>query len=415
MKLEVGTTDSSLSSFRWVVLIINWIVVFFVQASWLFILVMFNYIPFLTESQEYLIWTLPFVGLICMALPAGLIIDKYGLKRTGILGIGIVVITAFCRGLSYDFLTLALSSMFLGFGIGIVIPLGSKLIGLWFGEKEIGTATGITIMAVGLGVAISQSISVSLLLLLGTWRNIFFFYAFFDLIVLIIWLFIKEKPATFVKRDRVPFRETISKVIRNRYVWMLCGINLVLLAVYYTSLKALHPIFQINLGNEFLANLAISVISYGAMIANVIMPIMSDRMCNRRKFLGMGLIILIPALILINFLGNIGIWVLSFVIGFMVGTIAPIIMAIPVELKGVGHTYVAGAAGFVVSIGKVGGLVVPMIYLMFANHSLEIFGFIFLGILLIIATILVIFIPETAGKAREVSLEIEYLNQRLKS
>ena len=74
-----------LSSYRWAALVIMWSVLFFLYMSWLSILVLFDYMPFLSESEEVLIWTLPLLGLICMALPGGLLIDKYGLKRTGIL------------------------------------------------------------------------------------------------------------------------------------------------------------------------------------------------------------------------------------------------------------------------------------------------------------------------------------------
>ncbi|NVM32024.1 MAG: hypothetical protein HWN65_24500 [Candidatus Helarchaeota archaeon] len=184
-------------------------------------------------------------------------------------------------------------------------------------------------------------------------------------------------------------------------------INLLLLAVYLTGLKALHPIFEVQMGKT-LADIAISMISYGAMVANVIMPILSDRASNRRHFLLMAIIVLIPSLLLINFLGEIGIWTLSFVIGFMVGTIAPIAATIPIELKGVGHLYIAGASGFMTTIGRIGGFIGPMIYLfIITSTAVEIYGFIFLSILLMVGIILVKLLPETAGKAREALVEIE--------
>ena len=413
MALDSEHTKSELSPSRWGMLAICWFAIFFMYSSWYIILVLFGPegpILFIDGSsvEAYLVWTFPLVGLTCIALPAGLLVDKYGLKKTGILGLSILVVTTVCRGLSYDFLTMSLSSIFLGVGVGVMFPIGGKLISLWFGEKEIGTASGIRVMAAGLGIAISQSIAVLLLLpWLGSWRYIFFFYAFCLLIILFLWFFIKEKPVSFVKRDRAPFRESLSKVIHNKYVWMLGVINLLLLAVYLTGLKALHPIFEVQMGKT-LADIAISMISYGAMVANVIMPILSDRASNRRHFLLMAIIVLIPSLLLINFLGEIGIWTLSFVIGFMVGTIAPIAATIPIELKGVGHLYIAGASGFMTTIGRIGGFIGPMIYLfIITSTAVEIYGFIFLSILLMVGIILVKLLPETAGKAREALVEIE--------
>jgi len=401
------TTDftTERTRIRWIVLVINWLAVFFLYATWLFILVVFEDTS-LNETEQYWVWTLPFIGLACIALPAGLIIDKYGLKKTGFLGLSIVIVAAFWRASGFDFLTLAASSILLGFGIGMVIPIGNKLISLWFVAKEIGTASGITVMAAGLGIALSQSISASLLKpLLGSWQAVFYFYAICVVAVLILWNFIREKPTKFVKHSRVPLRESLSKIIRNKFVWMLAGINFVILAVFYTILKALHPIFLAKLADETQANLVIALISYAAMISNILMPIISDRLKNRKTLLLLAFIVLVPSLIIVYFVEGLWIWILSFVIGFMVGTITPILLAIPIELKGVGHSYVAGATGLMTAVGKVGGLAIPMVYLLIATSSAEIIGFVFLAILVIGAILLVLPVPETAGKAREADTE----------
>ncbi|MDD1777036.1 MAG: MFS transporter [Candidatus Helarchaeota archaeon] len=402
-----ATTDLSteVTGYRWIVLIINWLAVFFIYAAWLFILVVFEDTP-LNQTEQYWVWTLPFIGMACMALPAGLLIDKYGLKKTGFLGLSIVVVAAFWRSFGFNFFTLAASSILLGFGIGMVIPIGNKLISLWFGAKEIGTASGITVMAAGLGIAVSQSISESFLRpLLGSWTAVFLFYAICVVIVLFLWNFIREKAPKSLKRSRVPLRESLSKIIKNKYVLVLAGLNFVILAVFYTILKALHPIFSVKLADETLANLAISLISYAAMVSNVLMPIISDHLKNRKYLLLMAFSVLGPSVILVYFAEGVWIWLLSFVIGYMVGTITPIILAIPIELKGVGHVYVAGATGLMTAIGKVGALATPMLYLLVATSSTAITGFIFLAILIIGAILLTLPFPETAGKAREADTE----------
>ncbi len=402
MVLDTDAHKSELSGYRWVVLLINWFIVFFVYGSWLFIVVIFQKIPFLEDNDwlQNIIYVLPFIGLICMGLPAGGLIDKYGLKRIGFIGLFIVTLSTFCRGLSYDFVTLALSSIVLGFGVGLIIPIGNKLISMWFGEKEMGTASGITVMAAGLGIAVSQSITILLLMpWLGSAQNLFYFFAFCNLLMLILWNFIKEKPTGSIKRDRVPLREALSKIMHNKYVWILSLVNLIILAIFYTTIKA--PIFKNILVDESLAGLAISLVSYGAMISNVLMPILSDRFRNRRTFLFLAFLFLVPSLILVNYLGASGVWILSFAIGFLVGTITPLVLVIPIELKGVGHSYVAGATGLITVIGKIGALTFPLIYLLITTISDAGMGFVFLAIFSIIAILLVKLLPETAGKAGE--------------
>jgi len=406
MAVETSENKSKVVGYRWVILIINWLAIFFIYASWLFILVYFKSTT-LDETQQFWIWTLPFVGLACIAVPAGVIIDKYGLKKTGFLGLAIFVVAAFLRVIFLnEFNTLALSSILLGFGVGLVTPIGNKLISLWFGENEIGTASGITIMAAGLGIAISQSISGSILKpMLGSWQAVFLFYASCAAILLILWNFIKEKPVEHLKSHRVPIRESLSRIIRNKFIWYLGGAYFVILAVFYTVLKVLHPIFSAKLADENLGNIAISLISYAAMAANVIMPIISDRLKNRKYIILLAFITLGPSLILVYFAESLWIWILGFVIGFMVGSIIPLVVSIPIELKGVGHLYVAGATGLMAAMGNLGGLIIPNVYNVMAGNIAPFIGFIFLVILVIGAILLVLPVPETAGKAREANTE----------
>jgi len=406
MTTEASEGKLKTVGYRWIILIINWLTVFFIYSAWLFILVTLKDIT-PNETERTWIWTLPFIGLACMAVPSGLIIDKYGLKKTGYIGLSIVLAGAFLRGFFFNnFIGLALSSILLGFGVGMITPIGNKLISLWFGENEVGTASGITIMAAGLGIAVSQSISgLFLKPLLGSWQAVFFFYAGCLVIVLILWNFIREKPRDYLKDIRVPLRESLSKAMRNKFVWMLAGAYFVILAVYFTVLKVLYPIFLDKLKDPNLGNMAISLVSYAAMSANVIMPIVSDRLRNRKYLILIAFIILAPFLILVYFVENLWIWILGFIIGFMVGTIIPILVAIPIELRGVGHSYVSGATGLMAAMGNLGGLTIPMVYLLIAESSMEIIGFIFLVILIIGAILLVIPIPETAGKSQEVNSE----------
>ena len=165
------TTEEITSSYRWTILSTLWIGGFFVSGSWLFIISIIGKMNFgifsfggLGITEGALIVILPFVSLIPLGFISGPIVDKVGVKIIGIIGNLTFTIFSVLRGISDSFFTLAIYSICMGAGLGLTMPLGSKLIGYWFKETEIGTASGISVMASGLGIFFFEAITLPIIL-----------------------------------------------------------------------------------------------------------------------------------------------------------------------------------------------------------------------------------------------------------
>jgi len=87
------------------------------------------------------------------------------------------------------------------------------------------------------------------------------------------------------------------------------------------------------------------------------------------------------------------------------GTIAPVMMVIPVELDDVGPVLTATAVGVVFMIGNSGGFVGPVIGGMLMDSFGNFSGFFTMGAALILAALVIIPLRETGGKKKSKEAE----------
>jgi nitrate/nitrite transporter NarK len=87
--------------------------------------------------------------------------------------------------------------------------------------------------------------------------------------------------------------------------------------------------------------------------------------------------------------------------GAALGTIAPVLMSVPVEIEGIGTSLAGTAVGFIFMLGNTGGFVGPVVagkMMDSAGSSLP--GFIFIAGALIAAAVIIIPLRETGRKRK---------------
>ncbi len=149
------------------------------------------------DSHQSRPWNKPFPGLILgawplvymgLAYPAGLLNDRFGLKRTLLLAIAIMSLSAFLRAGANSFATLFLAVALFGAGGPLVSSGLSKLIADWFVGPARTRAAGIYVTGVGAGGAVALAGTNSFLLpLLDSWRAVFIVYGCVGLAVMACW------------------------------------------------------------------------------------------------------------------------------------------------------------------------------------------------------------------------------------
>lgn len=114
-------------------------------------------------------WPLVYIAL---AIPAGALIDRFGLRRSLAAGIALVALSGLLRAFAFDFATMFLAIAAFGLG-GPFISIGApKLISVWFDDKERRTAMGVYMTASPIGriVALATANSVLMRVYASSWR-----------------------------------------------------------------------------------------------------------------------------------------------------------------------------------------------------------------------------------------------------
>jgi ACS family D-galactonate transporter-like MFS transporter len=104
-----------------------------------------------------------------MQLPAGLLLDRLGVRRVGRLSTFLWSVASFCAALSTGLTGLFAARLLLGVAESPTFPANAKAIGLWFPERERSLAMAITDSAAKLSSAIGVPL-IGILLLHFGWR-----------------------------------------------------------------------------------------------------------------------------------------------------------------------------------------------------------------------------------------------------
>jgi ACS family glucarate transporter-like MFS transporter len=95
-----------------------------------------------------------------MQMPAGWLVDRFGVKRTYAFGYAFWSIASALTGFATNLITLIVVRMFLGIGQAVAFPASARAVANWFQEKERGTVTASYLTGVRLGQALVAGIAV---------------------------------------------------------------------------------------------------------------------------------------------------------------------------------------------------------------------------------------------------------------
>jgi len=285
---------------------------------------------------------------VFLSILGGGLINRYGIKTIGLIGLILVSGGTLLFTLSSSFLMLEIGRLIIGVGGAFIIVVAPALLAQWFSQKDLGLAMGIQ----GLNMPLATIISFNTLGRIEMGYGLqtpFFITLMICLIALFIFMFFaKEK-----------YKERVSlsfSGLKNRQVWILGFIwttfNMAVISFLtwgpkiFRNFWSLDPIYSDFLG---------SLLMIGALITPLAGYI-SDRLRRRRRLM---------------VLSNLGITILFFLIpnlsaealaptiillGVMAAFIPPLAFALPAEiidLKSVGLSF--GVLNTCLSIGIFAG------------------------------------------------------------
>ncbi len=364
--------SEKVSSYRWVMVAITWLMLFAQGMSWFcfspMILTLMEDLS-MTGEQVGLIIALVPVSLVILCIPGGLFADRFGVRVTVMIGGLLMGVFGLLRGFATDFTMLAVTTFLCGAGYSIAYPNMPKVTGVWFPRKEYAFASGVMFTGMEVGMALPFILVPAVLLpWVGSWQGVFITIGAFTLVFAFLWIVLaKERPKSAkvslqnssAAFEGVPFKESLFTVIKSKPMWILMVTTFFLLAPQVGLLGFLQTLLESKGIDPATAGLTTSMISWSMIPSSFIIPILSDRIGLRKPFIWVLSLIAGIALYLTGTTTGIPLWISAIVYGFLIGGMAPIVLAMPVETVGPLHSATAG--GFMLVGGYAGATVAPLL------------------------------------------------------
>jgi cyanate permease len=224
-------------------------------------------------------------------------------------------------------------------------------------------------MFTGMEVGMASSFILTpavLLPLTGSSQGVFIAVGILALTMTLVWILLaKERPFNLKtyknissgEKQGVPFAKSLSVVLRSKQMWIVMITCLFLLAPQIGLFGFLQTILTQKGMDLTTAGLVTSMITWFMIPGSFITPMISGRVGRRKPFIWVTSIFAAVALFLTGTTVDLPLWISAIVYGFLIGSMAPIILAMPVELMGA--SYSATAGGLTLVGGYMGAMIAP--------------------------------------------------------
>lgn len=403
--------DSSVSSYRWVILFSIVPIIVSTEMMWL------SLAPISSIAESFYgvdgisitLFTMSYmIMFVLFCIPASWVIDKFGYRYSLIIGAIFTAVFGFTRAFFADNFTIVIISQFLiAIGQPFLLNISTKVPANWFPLSERATAAGILTMAQYLGFALPMVIAPAMAETYGVPMVLMTFAVIAVISAAISILFTREKPAVplpgpISEKDDFSFI-SMKKLIHNKPYLLALFICFISIGVFNTVLTMIESILLPRGTTCFEAGVVGAVFVIAGVLGAIILPIISDRLGIRIPFFTVSIIALVPLYLGLTFIVDFGLLVLTAgIAGFTIMGVAPILFQHGSE---VAYPIQEGTSlGTILLMGQISGVI---FVLLFETLSVG-FESIILPMLVIVA-ITAMEIPFTL-KMKESSLLIRRVN-----
>jgi predicted MFS family arabinose efflux permease len=224
-----------------------------------------------------------------LALPAGIIVQRLGLKTTGLIAVGGLVVGSVLGALSSTAGLLLFSRVIEGVGMGLIAVVAPASIAMWFPPEKQGTPMGIWATWVPAGSLVMYLLAPTLAASFG-WQSIWWFGAVIALLAFVLfWIFMRVPPSPAaqpgLKTGASPADEApnMRKALANRSIWLLglefaCfNLGLGAISTFYPTFLSAERGFSLA-GAALTSSLMLIVVIFFAPLAGVL----SDKIGSRK-------------------------------------------------------------------------------------------------------------------------------------
>jgi MFS family permease len=193
----------------------------------------------LDRTQQGLALSAIFWAYTVFQIPAGVLIDRYGVRTPYLIGFLIWSLASAATALTGSLATLVAMRLLVGMGEAVVAPASMRYISLHFAEKQRGLAVGLYMTGTKLGPALGLPFSAWLVTSYG-WRWMFLVLGLASLVWLVPWLgWVKRDDPAARPRAQAPAgqreRMTVRQIVTSPIMaGVIIGTYCYMYFVYYS-------------------------------------------------------------------------------------------------------------------------------------------------------------------------------------
>lgn len=324
----------NVSPYRWVVLIATIPIIISTEMVWL------TFSPIASVIAEHygvsgfavdMLATSYMLMFIVFCLPAAYVIDRFGFRRSLIIGALLTGIFAVTRAaFAGSFAAVAVSQFIIAIGQPFLLNITTKAAANWFPFEERATADGILTMAQYVGFTVPMVLSPVLVESAGVQKMLFVYAVIAIVSMLAVLIFVREKPAVpppgpVYERDDFS-RKAIAGLFKN-HGFVLCLIcAFISIGIFNTILTLIETILKDRGITPAQAGIIGAAFVAAGVAGAIVLPIISDKVGVRIRFLLVAVALLVPLYLGLTFVKSfIVLVVIAAVAGFSIMGVAPIL------------------------------------------------------------------------------------------
>ena len=363
--LEKEAVESYQKQYGWVMLALLWLL----YAS--FGLISRSIFPLVTPILRDLTISYSQMGLILgswqltyivVAVVAGSIIDRWGIRRSLLVGIVIIGLSAALRFFPQGFIAMLLAVAVFGAG-GPMISIGCpKTISLWFRGRSRGTAVGVYMTGNLIGGFLALAFTNSLVMPLTgqSWRLTFVCYGLVAFLVGLLWWLLARDSKPEAGSESAPIGTVLRGLVRVRNAQIVLVMAFLGFATSHGLSSWLPKILETS-------GLSPAVAGYGASIplatgipALLVIPRLVPPHLRGRFIALFAVLTIMTLFVVANGSGTLLFVGLS-LFGITNSSFLPILVLILMDAPEVGSKHMGSAGGLFFCVAEIGGFAGPLL------------------------------------------------------
>ncbi len=336
-------------------------------------------------SQLGLVPTFFLIGAGVFQIPAGIISSKIGPKKTAMIGMYILSIFTILTGFSWNIYSILIFRLIVGIGAAFYFSPAIGILKNLFEQRRVGLAMGFYNAAFNLGAGIAVL----------TWSTVAQIFGWRDALIIsgVIGIIITIENHLTLPEPKQEKTGKLREVLTNRNV-ILLGIALAgFWGAYFATAQLLftYLVKEREISNIIAGSIS-SLILFSGVVGGPLGGYVHD-ILGRGKLLLAILGIISSILILSIFMAS---TILTFIIAILIGIVAvsifSILYAMPARYKEISEEYIPLSIGMINSLQISIGSIAPFLFTYISDKFSFNFGWIFLGIFVLVFLPFLLFI-----------------------